>query len=264
MRRIKEQPVGYRLWKLSPEGYLKSTSAASSSYNWEPKINRSICNQGCPETPANNCHCGFNCYYTLPKEETVHNTVPAYIWGAIAVAGNIRKHRHGFRSAEAQILCLYFSPEQSKRVTGSEGQKALDRILERVKDRYEVEIFDNRNDFIEYTRIYGKDLKKKYIQQDLQTDFITNSSGAEIGNQSIWNNLLRKFTAEEKRRKEKAKSSVVDKNGLNIEINGLNVSGSSDDSTINLQHILEAGAYGAAAGLIVGAGLLVNRLRSNK
>lgn len=84
--------IGHRAWALSPYGKLQSVAA---SYIWEPK-------QVAEGNPLDGF--GIHAYkniYRLMSEQRGR-----YIYGAVAMWGDVIEHEHGYRSQYARIVSL--------------------------------------------------------------------------------------------------------------------------------------------------------------
>lgn len=93
--------LGFRKWEVNERDSL--LMSVTNNKSWQSGVNFS---EGCHghSPPGNDCHCGWNAYYTLEKSEKSYSGV----LGAILGAGSTELHEDGFRSSEAQIIALLY------------------------------------------------------------------------------------------------------------------------------------------------------------
>lgn len=109
---------------------------------------------GCAHrSPDPDCHCGFNAWFDIGKAERNYQGVI----GAVAGAGKTELHNEGFRSSEAQILCL-FSEERSAE-------------LEKISKKYGVPVFSDRQEFLDYLILFRESTKRVIEDFELDTTY---------------------------------------------------------------------------------------------
>lgn len=148
---FKYAALGFRCW-FTGDGTLQ---AAVSGTIWRTGLNLAYCNSNQHQPPGENCNCGFNSFYTLPKEDLIRRTNEDYTWGAIAMSGESRLHGKGARTGQVVTIALY-SP---KEITSPEKLKDLLKISE----DYKIQVFDDREDFLEFAQKYATYQSEKTI-----------------------------------------------------------------------------------------------------
>lgn len=116
--------LGFRAWRnddgRNGTDHLLFPLTCFFSPPWKPGVNISRCHniaiaasldRDIPthDSPAKNCHCGFNAFDHLPAAYAYiqnNHFADNFTYGLIAGAGKIEIHDIGFRSEEAQILAL--------------------------------------------------------------------------------------------------------------------------------------------------------------
>lgn len=131
--------IGFRRWLIDADNRML-VSATSTEVAWQPQVNYA---RGCKghSSPGKHCHCGFNAWFDFKDAEKNYRGVI----GAIAGAGDIRLHKKGFRSSEAQILALLSFNKISKKDSS---------LLKEISDRYQVPLFKNKEAFFEFIAPY--------------------------------------------------------------------------------------------------------------
>lgn len=148
---LRKQPlIGFRSWRIDDEGILP----VSASPRWRPGINTARCgldsdikdDESVPHEHP--CHCGFNAWF-YPEDEHKESSfyrTPECISGAIAGAGKIQLHSKGFRSKEAQVLCLYVYENFSIRKIYQ---------VEKVAKNFQIPVFYNKEKMLSFVCTKG-------------------------------------------------------------------------------------------------------------
>lgn len=120
--------------------------------HWKPGINYSKCHSNLTnhESPASNCHCGFNSFNNLKDAENYESfdfDFNRFVLGSIAGWGKLQLHETGWRSEFAKIIALLI-PNLKK------SNLNIEPHIKRIAEFYRVPVFESseRDTFIEYSK----------------------------------------------------------------------------------------------------------------
>lgn len=185
MKNINQAPLGFRLWRMDCEGHLHS-AAVDSLWSEYDKVHSSYCFYEYHDSPGSSCECGFNVFYTIPRERVLNRTSPFAVWGAVLGAGDIRTHIHGFRSAEAQIIALYIP--QNYLEDHPEDKRLYKELVYLTGERYRVPVFETRREFLQFVETNGKILNEKSVGSIIIARSIGPGFVAPVGKSYLSNN----------------------------------------------------------------------------
>lgn len=147
--------TGYRLWFLKGNGRLRSKSWSDS--DWAPGVNLAVCLRNLVDphdAPAPGCKCGFFAMVRRPELTELWDVRrkdhPSLILGMVKGSGNVIPGTKGWRAARAEILALYFDPEQE--FLRWNRQSGTSRFVDRAVQYYRVPGFKDYRDFVTFAK----------------------------------------------------------------------------------------------------------------
>lgn len=106
--------LGFRCFKVSENLLypLNGGGHRSCQHAWQPGANLAECGLGLAhQAPGQDCGCGFHAYHATVLPSRVVLSEPEWVLAAVAGAGRLRVHKHGWRSQKVQILGLWGDQE---------------------------------------------------------------------------------------------------------------------------------------------------------
>jgi hypothetical protein len=148
-------------WKV---GENRAFCIFNSIYNRDLERDPTKCFISGGDVPEKDCHCGLQAYYDLELDLVLEPSFfDRYAIASIAGAGKVLMHRHGFRSEKSQVTGL-FLPDYSEFVD-DEGITEIEAQQLRVAEFYKINIFKNKECFLENAKKYGQLINPKRDRQ---------------------------------------------------------------------------------------------------
>jgi hypothetical protein len=163
---LPEPVVGFRAWRVRPDGGLApkvasapwSSNEPTAAHCWPPP-HAGHARRGPHAAPHRACHCGIHAYHSIELMRPEKTPFTNFVYGAVVAAGRIVVSREGFRAERARVVAVSYNPLSADR------PEAMAR-LERVARGYRIPLVP-QEDLEAYARTFGRPYDPATLEHEL-------------------------------------------------------------------------------------------------